>query len=231
MNAGADNAKPSGRAGAAGADIRGSRYIVEVDPCAVLCRDNALCTQDHAVLVCIFQCLQRIGDLLLGILLCRLYAPAGEHFICMVVMVMLVIVVMIVTAAGAVLVVFLVVVMMVFMLVVVIVVMAAAGAVLVMLMFMLVVIMIVMMVVVMLCRLSQQFLEFVIQGVLLGHCLYQLLAGELIPVCGDDRRFFVAGTQTAHAVIQLILRQTAVWLRIRQLAYVIWLLKNSPKFF
>ena len=43
------------------------------------------------------------------------------------------------------------------------------------------------------------------QGVLLGHCLYQLLAGELIPVCGDNRRFFVAGTQTAHAVIQLIL--------------------------
>ena len=196
-------------------DVLLTRYIVEVDPCAVLCRDNALCTQDHAVLVCIFQCLQRIGDLLLGILLCRLYAPAGEHFICMVVMVMLVIVVMIVTAAGAVLVVFLVVVMMVFMLMVVIVVMAAAGAVLVMLlmvvvmmlmlMFMLVVIMLVMMVVVMLCSLSQQFLEFVIQGVLLGHRLYQLLAGELIPVCGDDRRFFVAGTQTAHAVIQLIL--------------------------
>ena len=97
------------------------------------------------------------------------------------------------------------------MVVVMIMIVAAAGAVLVMLlmvvvmMLMLVVIMLVMMVVVMLCSLSQQFLEFVIQGVLLGHCLYQLLAGELIPVCGDNRRFFVAGTQTAHAVIQLIL--------------------------
>ena len=83
-----------------------------MDPAAVLCRYNALGTEDHAVLVCVFQSRQSVGDLLLGVLLGRLYAPAGEHFICMVVMFM----VMIVAAAGAVLVVFVVVmVVMVFM--------------------------------------------------------------------------------------------------------------------
>ena len=103
VNAGANDTKPSGGAGTAAANVRCTRYIVEVDPAAVLCRYNALGTEDHAVLVCVFQSRQSVGDLLLGVLPGRLYAPAGEHFVCMVV-VMLVIVVM--AAAGAVLVMF-----------------------------------------------------------------------------------------------------------------------------
>ena len=163
MNAGANDTKPSGGAGTAAANVRCTRYIVEVDPTAVLCRYNALGTEDHAVLVCVFQSRQSVSDLLLGVLPGRLYAPAGEHFICMVV-VMLVIVVM--TAAGAVLVVVMVVMMFMFlMIVVMIVIVAAAGAVLIMfvvvmvvMVFMFLMVMIVVVVMIVCSGFCQQFL-------------------------------------------------------------------------
>ena len=164
MNAGANDTKPSGGAGTAAANVRCTRYIVEVDPAAVLCRYNALGTEDHAVLVCVFQSRQSVGDLLLGVLPGRLYAPAGEHFVCLVV-VMLVIVVM--AAAGAVLVMFVVVmvVMMFMFLMIMVMIVAAAGAVLVMfvvvmvvMVFMFLMVMIVVVVMIVCSGFCQQFL-------------------------------------------------------------------------
>ena len=161
MNAGANDTKPSGGAGTAAANVRCTRYIVKVDPAAVLCWYNALGTEDHAVLVCVFQSRQSVGDLLLGVLPGRLYAPAGEHFVCMVV-VMLVIVVM--AAAGAVLVVVMVVMMFMFLMIMVMIV-AAAGAVLVMfvvvmvvMVFMFLMVMIVVVVMIVCSGFCQQFL-------------------------------------------------------------------------
>ena len=160
-------AKALGKSAATLSTYLCTRYIVEVDPAAVLCRYNALGTEDHAVLVCVFQSRQSVGDLLLGVLPGRLYAPAGEHFICMVVMVMFMVMIVVMAAAGAVLVMFVVVmvVMMFMFLMVVVMIVAAAGAVLVVfvvvmvvMVFMFLMVMIVVVVMIVCSGFCQQFL-------------------------------------------------------------------------
>ena len=191
MNARADDAKTAGCAGAAVANIRCARNIVEVDPAAVLCRNNALGTENHTVGVCIRESFQRCGDLLHSIGLCGFHAPAGEHIVRMVVVML---VVVIVAAAGAVLTVVMVVVMMMvlvlLMVMVVIVVMTAAGAVLAVFMVMIVMMMLVLLVivlmlvvvVVMLLLFCQKLLQLIIRTLCLCYSILQRFCTVIINI-------------------------------------------------
>ena len=133
LNVRTNDAESAGGGSTACPNVRCTRYIVKVNPLAICSGNNALCTQNHTILFCIFELFQCRLNFFCGIRLCRFYAPAGEYFICMVMMVMFVIVVMVVTIASAGFAVFMVVVMVVMMLVfmimivVVVMMMAATG--------------------------------------------------------------------------------------------------------
>ena len=206
------------------ADIRCARNIVVVDPLTVRAGYDALCTQNIAVLIGILECLECALDFLDSVLSCRLGTPALEYLVCM--MMMLVIVVMIVASAGAVLVMlvmmmlmFLMIVVMVMMMmlmllmIVVMVVMVVLMLLMIvvmimMMMLVLLVLMIVMMVMIVMGCLLKESCQLIVNGVLLGHGIGELLAGELIPICGNDRRLGVLLAQALDNVVKLVLGKT-----------------------
>ena len=177
------------------------RYIVKVNPLAICSGNNALCTQNHTILFCIFELFQCCLNFFCGIRLCRFHAPAGEYFICMVVMVMFVIVVMVMTTASAGFAVIMVVVMMVVlvfvMIVVVIMMMAATGFIMVVVMFMMVVFVFMVMLMFVL-GFFEQILQSRIQCFGLIHRSQQLFAAQLFPVRCYDRSSGVQCTQTLY---------------------------------
>ena len=77
--------------GCAVADVYLAGHIVKVQPLSVRALDYALRAQYHAICDCIGEGGELALNLFLGELLARLRAPAGEHFVGMVMVVMLVI--------------------------------------------------------------------------------------------------------------------------------------------
>ena len=224
----ADNAEPSDSTGAAGADIRNSGNVVKVYPLAVLTGYDALCTENDTVLLFVTEAAEYSADLVLSVGVGSLSSPACEYLVS-VVMMMFVVMVMIVTAAGAVrtvvvMMLMLIVVVVVFMLVmvvvvvfIVIVVVAAAGAVRTVVVVMLMLVMIVMMVfmfivivvVMMVLSLFKELFELVVEGILLGHSVNELLAGELIPVGSNNRCGGVELLHDRYSLADLLLGETA----------------------
>ena len=198
-------------------------------PCAVGSFYDALCSENEAIGLLVLECFESSSDLLGGIFLCGLLAPAGEHVVSVVVMMVMVVVM---AAAGAVrtvvvmmlvlviIVVVIVVVMVVLMLVVIIVMVVVVMMVLMlvvivvvvmvmMVVLMLIVIVVVIMVMVMmLVLLLEKLLELVVEGILLGHCINQLCAGELIPLGCYDRRGRIELSQSCDHVCEPFLRET-----------------------
>ena len=127
-------------------------------------------------------------------------------------MVMLMVVVM--AAAGAVLVMLVmmmlvlvvIVVMMVLMLVMIVVmVMLMLLMIVVMMMLMLLVLIMVMMVMIVMCSLLQKCRQLIVDGILLGHGIGELLAGQLVPVGGNDGSLGILLTQALDDIIELVL--------------------------
>ena len=212
MNAGTDYTQAACCGSTAMTHIGRTGHIVKVNPLTVLACHNTLGTEYHTIGIGIGQGFQRSGDFIHCIGLRCFRTPACKYIVRMVM-------VMLMTAAGAVLAVL---VMMMLMIVtaavlavlvmVMLMIVTAAGAVLamfVMVMLMLVTAAVLAMFVMMMMRLlMEKSLELVVECMLLGHSLHKLSAGELIPVSCDDGSCGVAGTQTLHAVIELILRET-----------------------
>ena len=71
-----DDAKAADNAGRAGAHVGLTRDIVEVNPRAVKCLYDTLCTKDHAVAVALGKGFEDLFDLFLRILLRGFYTPA-----------------------------------------------------------------------------------------------------------------------------------------------------------
>ncbi len=232
MDASTDHAQTACGGGTAMAHIGSAGHIVKVNPLTILSGDNAFCTEHHAIGIRIGKRLQCCCDLFHCVGLRCFRAPACKYIIRMmmvmsmimasasavlavlVMVVMLMVMVVIMASASAVLAMF----MMVVMLVVMVVIMAAAGADLAM--FMMVVMLVVMVVIVaaagavltmfmmVVLLLMEQFLQFIIQSILLSHSFYKLRPCELIPVSGYDGSCGIALPQPLHAVVQFFLGET-----------------------
>ena len=100
IDACADDAKSADDVGGAGAHVPFAGNIIEVEPSAVLCGEDALCTQDDAVGGLINELFQNGIQLLGSVLAGGFYAPAGKHIVGVVVM-MVVVVFPTATGAGA----------------------------------------------------------------------------------------------------------------------------------
>ena len=205
-----DNAESSCSAGTASSYIRNARNVVEVYPFAFSGSNDTLCTEDSTELLLIRKSVESVSDLCFCIFSCSFSAPACEDIICMVVVMMLVVMVVIVTAAGAVLVMFMVMMFMlvVIIIVIVVVVMLMLVIVIIVVVFMLVIVVIMIVVVMMFVFFLKEMLEFIVKGVLLSHCINELLTCELIPFCSYDRSSRIELTDKLYALVDLFLRKT-----------------------
>jgi len=170
------------------------KYIVRMVMVMIMTAAGAV----FAVLVMMMLMIVAAAGAVLAMLVMMMLMLMTAAVLAMLVMVMLMIVaaavftmlvmvmLMIVTAAGAVL----------------------AVLVMVMLMIVTVAVLAMFVMVVVVRLLMEKSLELVIECMLLSHSLHKLSTGELIPVGCDDGSCGVAGTQTLHAVIELILRET-----------------------
>ena len=70
------------------------------------------------------------------------------------------------------------------------------------------IIVIMVVVLMMMLRFFKKLLKLVVEGVLLHHCVNDLLTGELIPVGRNYRSGRVLLTKALYAVIELVLRQS-----------------------
>ena len=212
---GADNTKTTDNPGTAKTDVTFTGNIVEVDPSAVVTRNDSLCTEDHTVLFGIGEavesCLKSVCVKLLG----GLSTKAYEDLVCvvmvmivmmtaravavliifvMMLMLMLVIVVvmlMIVVATLAVVMMMLMLVVAAFTVVVVMLVIVVAAFTVVMMLMIVVAALAVVMMVMMLVRLLGKLVHFSLKGGFSLHSLKQLRARKLLPRGGNDNRVSV----------------------------------------
>ena len=210
LDTGTDDAQSADGCSTAVAHIRCAGYIVIVNPLAVRTGNDALRPQNQAIGLRITQCFEGCLNLLLGVGSCCLSTPALEHLIGMV----MVLVVVVMAAAGAVravvvmMVLVLLVVVMMMVLVLLVVVMMVVLVLLVVVMMVVLLVLIMMVVMVMVCGLLQEGSEFIVNGILLGHGIGDLLAGQRIPVGRDDGRLGILLTQALDDFIELVLAHT-----------------------
>ena len=193
--------------------------IVKVDPLAVLPGDDALGAEDRAEDAAV-ELAQDVLDLVQGVFLRGLHAPAGKDLVGVVMMVMMMFVVMIVlvvvvivAAAAVIVVVMLMVMLIMIMVIVVVAVMVMAAAVLMLMLVMVMMLMVVVMaaaavvVIVLFLGLGRglggQLGQLGLEGVFLLHGLQDLLAGELLPGGGDDGGHLVVLPEESHHVPEL----------------------------
>ena len=207
LQPGADDAQPTDDSRSTRADVGLAGNVVKVNPafaCAVGGCHNALGAQNGAVLALITQggqhTFQRRAVKADG----RLGTAAYEHLVGIVVMVMVSLVVVVAAAAAAlvlilILILILIPVMMVMMLMLIVVILIFVMMVVMLMLIMVIlilVVMVVMLMLVLIVLLGGKAGQLCLQRVAALHCLAQLVAGQLVPRCGDnDSRSIVCAEQ------------------------------------
>ena len=206
----ADDAESACDSGCAGADVDLARNVVEVDPSAVICCDDALSTKNDAVGFFVVQIGQNCLDFFCSEFLCGFDAPACENFVSMMMMMMF-IMAMTASAMLIVMVMFVVMLMAIAMLIVVMMIMVMLVAVAMLIVALMLVVMVVLVAVtflIMVMVVMLKFCQIMFQSVVFVKSFQYLHSLKLTPWSSNNHSILIMLTEKSNHSLNLVLGRT-----------------------